>query len=66
MLQIFILAFNYGDTEVGEQIISLSTLVWIIAEMITMLFNKKRRSIYDYIAKSVVIKTKVKLENYGT
>ena len=58
LLQIFILVFNYGDTELGEQIISLSTLVWIIAEMVTMLFNNKRRSIHDYIAKSVVIKLK--------
>lgn len=56
LLQIFILVFNYGDTEIGEQIISLSTLVWIIAEMVTMLFNNKRRSIHDYIAKSVVRK----------
>ncbi|MBX3252957.1 MAG: RDD family protein [Chitinophagaceae bacterium] len=59
LMQIFILVFNYGDTPIGEQIISLSTLVWIIAEMVTMLFNSKRRSIHDYIAKSVVIKLKV-------
>lgn len=66
LLQLFILAFNYGDTEIGEEIISLSTLVWIVAEMVTMLFSSKRRSIHDYIAKSVVIKTKVGLEKYGT
>lgn len=62
LLQIIILVFNYGDTEIGEQIITLSTLVWIIAETVTMLFNNKRRSIHDYIAKSVVINTKVGLE----
>ena len=66
MLQILILAFNYGDTEIGEQIISLSTLVWIVAEMVTMLFNKKRRSIHDYIANSVVIKLKADSKKYGT
>lgn len=57
LLQIFVLAFDYGDTALGEQIVSLSTLVWIIAEMVTMLFNRKKRSIHDYIAKSVVIRT---------
>ena len=66
MLQILILAFNYGDTEIGEQIISLSTLVWIVAEMVTMLFNKKRRSIHDYIANSVVVKLKADSKKYGT
>ena len=66
LLQLFILVLNYGDTEIGEQIISLSTLVWIIAEMVTMLFNNKRRSIHDYIAKSVVINNKGRLEKYST
>ena len=65
LLQILILVFNYGDTEIGEQIISLSTLVWIVAEMVTMLFNNKRRSIHDFIANSVVIKLKNDTK-YGT
>ncbi|MDH5443958.1 MAG: RDD family protein [Gammaproteobacteria bacterium] len=30
---------------------------WIILEMVTMLFNKKRRAIHDFIAGSVVVKT---------
>lgn len=29
---------------------------WVILEMITMLFNKKRRAIHDFIAGSVVVK----------
>jgi uncharacterized RDD family membrane protein YckC len=35
---------------------SISTL-WFIAELITMLTNKKRRAIHDFIASSVVIKS---------
>ncbi len=66
LLQLLILVLDYGDTEIGEQIISLSTLVWIVAEMVTMLFNNKRRSIHDYIANSVVIKTKGVTKKYGT
>ncbi|MBL0145422.1 MAG: RDD family protein [Chitinophagaceae bacterium] len=66
LLQLLILVLDYGDTEIGEQIISLSTLVWIVAEMVTMLFNNKRRSIHDYIANSVVIKTKGDTKKYGT
>jgi uncharacterized RDD family membrane protein YckC len=31
-------------------------ILWFAAEMITMLFNKKRRAIHDFIAGSVVIK----------
>lgn len=57
LLQLFILVFNYGDTEIGQIIIFVSTFLWIVAEMVTMLFNNKRRSVHDYIAKSVVIRT---------
>lgn len=32
-------------------------LVWILLELITMLANKKRRAIHDFIAGSVVIRT---------
>lgn len=66
LIQILILVFNYGDTEIGENIISLSTLVWIGAETVTMLFNSKRRSVHDYIANSVVIKLMADTKKYGT
>ena len=29
---------------------------WVVLEMITMLFNKKRRSLHDWIAGTVVLK----------
>ncbi len=35
----------------------LSGMGWLFAEIITMLTNKRRRAIHDYIAGSVVIKT---------
>jgi uncharacterized RDD family membrane protein YckC len=31
--------------------------VWIWSEFITMLFNKRRRAIHDYIAGTVVVRT---------
>ena len=31
--------------------------IWLIAEIIVMLSNKKRRTVHDYIAGTVVIKT---------
>lgn len=29
---------------------------WMVLELITMLFNKKRRAVHDFLAKSVVVK----------
>ena len=31
--------------------------VWILSEFVTMLFNKRRRAIHDYIAGTVVVRT---------
>lgn len=36
----------------------LAALLWLILEIITMFFDKKRRSVQDLIAGSVVVKTK--------
>ena len=33
-----------------------STFMWSFAEFVTMLFNKKRRAIHDYIAGTVVVR----------
>jgi len=35
-----------------------STVGWGLAEIVSMLFNKKRRAIHDYLANSVVIDVK--------
>jgi uncharacterized RDD family membrane protein YckC len=37
--------------------------VWIWSEFISMLFNKKRRAIHDFIASTVVIKTTAQQSN---
>ena len=38
-----------------EDVVSSISLLWFIAEFITMLFNYKGRAVHDYLAKSVVI-----------
>lgn len=40
----------------SHQIVSYSLMVWTMLELITMLLNKKRRALHDFIAGSVVIK----------
>ena len=35
--------------------LSLTSLLWLVAELITMLFNDKRRAVHDLMAGSVVI-----------
>ena len=42
---------------VPEQINSYAGTVWLIVEIITMLFNEKRRALHDLIAGTVVVKT---------
>ena len=37
------------------QIVNVLTHVWIRSEFITMLFNKKRRAIHDFMAGTIVI-----------
>ncbi len=36
---------------------SIALLVWHLLEIVTMLFNKKRRALHDFIAGTVVIRT---------
>lgn len=43
-----------------------SGMGWFFAEVITMLTNKRRRAIHDYIAGSVVIKTDEKIDRKWT
>jgi uncharacterized RDD family membrane protein YckC len=35
--------------------LSLITLLWTVLEIVTMLFNSKRRAVHDFMAKSVVV-----------
>ena len=40
----------------GALILAFATLTWLIAELISMLTNPRRRAIHDFIAGSVVVK----------
>lgn len=55
LLEIGVIAFGLADTDYGEIILEFSTSIWLIAELLTMLFNNKRRSVHDFIANSVCI-----------
>jgi uncharacterized RDD family membrane protein YckC len=48
--------FNRLDPTSG--IFQWLSLLWVISEMITLLFNEKKRAIHDFIAGTVVIVTK--------
>ena len=56
VLELAVVGFHYSNSTTGQMIIILSSFLWIIAEIITMLFSERRRSIHDYIANSVCIK----------
>jgi uncharacterized RDD family membrane protein YckC len=43
----------------SQHLILFSTSGWLLAELITMLFNKKRRAIHDFLGNSVVIDSRV-------
>ncbi len=39
--------------------VAILTQIWVWGEFITMLFNKRRRAVHDFIAGTVVVKTSV-------
>ncbi|MEQ1798652.1 MAG: RDD family protein [Lacibacter sp.] len=59
LVELFIIASGYADTYKGESLLMFCSLAWLFAELVTMLFNSKRRSVHDFIAGSVVIDVKV-------
>lgn len=61
-LDFYIIASELALTEFGDAILGLTSLVWIFVELITMLFNEKRRSVHDFLASSVCIDTTFKTE----
>ena len=46
------------EITLADILIGLTAFVWLLAELITMLWNNKRRAIHDYIARSVVVRTR--------
>lgn len=60
LLKIFFLK-NTEPIEIKEKYDDLSFIIsftWLVIELISMLTNPKRRAIHDWLANSVVIKTK--------
>ncbi len=49
----------YSEIDIAQESLMLSyvSLTWFIIEVVTMLTNKKRRALHDFIAKTVVINT---------
>ena len=54
-IALFLRVYNINDTPFSQYLILFSTSGWLLAELITMLFNKKRRAIHDFLGNSVVI-----------
>lgn len=50
------LAYN-SSLSITLEILNFAGLAWLLLEIISMLFNEKRRAVHDFIAKTVVIKT---------
>ena len=42
----------------GQNIISILSNIWVWSEIIVLLFNKRKRAIHDFIAGTVIIKSK--------
>jgi len=48
--------FSSAATKLYDTFFSLISFIWIIIELITMLFNEKRRAVHDFLGSTVVIK----------
>ncbi len=47
-----------GSIYIVDEIIEYAQFYWLLAELLTMLFNRKRRALHDFLASSVVISLK--------
>jgi uncharacterized RDD family membrane protein YckC len=52
-------------TSVWVWVLASFNLIWFVLELVTMLTNKKRRAVHDYMGRSVVIKVSQKILNQG-
>ena len=43
----------------------IASTLWYVAELVTMLFNRKRRAVHDFIAGTVVVRTAAMEEPIG-
>jgi uncharacterized RDD family membrane protein YckC len=44
-----------GINSIDLGLVTFGSSIWLVIELVTMRFNKKRRAVHDYIASSVVI-----------
>lgn len=57
----YLLVFGYGEVQSGLAAVIADSMIyvalaWHLAELVTMLFNGKRRAVHDFLARSVVIR----------
>ncbi len=61
VILISIILFPYlaysSSLSITLEVLNFAGLAWLLLEIISMLFNEKRRAVHDFIAKTVVIKT---------
>ena len=60
--EILVIALNLAETDFGQIVLLFAPFIWLFAEIVTMLFNNKRRSLHDFIAASVCIDITKKTE----
>jgi uncharacterized RDD family membrane protein YckC len=48
---------GYDDTSTFIATLDFVIVFWFVAELVTMMFNKKRRAVHDFMAGSVVVDT---------
>jgi uncharacterized RDD family membrane protein YckC len=50
---------RYNDPDIGiwTEVAMYGSLIWFAVELLTMLTNRKRRALHDFIAGSVVVRT---------
>ena len=68
-IEAYVISSSKHNNEYRELLLAISSLIWVLAEFITMLFSKKRRSIHDLIANSVCVDLTKKTEwkkKYGS
>jgi uncharacterized RDD family membrane protein YckC len=58
LVEILLKQSNLENSNFGSSLLWFSTFGWTLAEIVSMLFNKKRRAIHDFLANSVVIDVK--------
>ena len=57
-VEIYIRQSAMHDSSLAHWLVNICSFGWVLAELFSMLFNRKRRAIHDFLANSVVIDVK--------